>query len=334
MEALARAFEVSPRTLANWKRLDPDAPAARPGPRGASEEELERVRDLVREELATQGWDAGEGAVHAALPELSLWRVRQALRELKAERRRRVRVQRESERKSTRVRLRDAVWAIDATQLGRDASGRAVLAEVVRDVASTRTIGLSIGRAATERDVVMLLHQTARRRGRLPLVLMSDNAKAYVSGVVEAWLARRGVVHLRSLPRTPQHNAAVEHGMRELKEASGLGRGVCVSRGEAVVRLERARDQLDGARRRVTRGGRTAREHDALTPSWEARIDRWSFYDDTACAIREAVLRCRNTRDRRRAERDAILRVLESYRAIEMTRGGAASWGSIAEGNT
>ena len=67
-----------------------------------------------------------------------------------------------------RVMLRDAVWSMAATHLGREPSGRQVQDEVVREVASTRTIGVSVGRPATGEDVVALLERIRRERGTAP----------------------------------------------------------------------------------------------------------------------------------------------------------------------
>lgn len=87
--------------------------------------------------------------------------MRRALAELKAEHQVRLRAIRERERTSIHVLTGDAVWALDATHLLRDELGEALQAEVLRDVASTRTIGLSIGPPATQADVIGLLERTA-----------------------------------------------------------------------------------------------------------------------------------------------------------------------------
>ena len=68
---------------------------------------------------------------------------------------------------------------MDATHLGRNPTGRAVQAEVLRDVASTRTIGISAGPEATAMEVMLLLDLTTAARGSPPLVLITDNGGAY-----------------------------------------------------------------------------------------------------------------------------------------------------------
>ena len=60
------------------------------------------------------------------------------------------------------VRARDAVWAMDATHLGRDAHGGAVQAEVVREAACARTIGLWVGPPASGQEVVRILEDDSQ----------------------------------------------------------------------------------------------------------------------------------------------------------------------------
>jgi len=180
--------------------------------------------------MGRQGRTVGERPVAQALQgQVSLWEVRSALRRWKA--RDRVRENRQSaqRRVSVRVRCRDAIWAQDATHLGRDPDGRAVQAEVLRDLASTRTLALSVGPPATSDEVVALLERAVQARGCAPLVWLTDNAAVYHAPVVAAWCRAHGVVHLRTLPYTPQHNAHCEHGHGELEQEAELGKGAVIA---------------------------------------------------------------------------------------------------------
>src|SRR5262245_875925 len=137
---------------------------------------------------------------------------------------RRVQKRLERERVSATVLMRDVVWCLDATFLGR-ANGKSMWGEVVKDVATSGFLAVSVGPAATAKDVIALLERLRKERGGLPLVLVTDNGPAYRSRELAVYLHAMGVVHLFNLPRTPQHNACAERGMREIKETTPLGAG-------------------------------------------------------------------------------------------------------------
>ena len=76
-------------------------------------------------------------------------------------------------------------------------------------------------------------------------------------------------------------------------------------------------DQLvgPGARRGPRQGSSSA-------PSWYGLVDRGSFYAAACSAIRQAVPGACTLRERRKAERMAILAVAASFGLVEITRGG------------
>jgi len=284
---------------------------------------LAEARGLVLGELERQGWAAGEGPIHRALDgALALARVRFALRELKAERRAAHRRDTESRRVTITANARDVLWSADATFVGRTPKGCAVQVEVVRDVASTCTLDITIGEAATGENVVRYLERLAEERGTAPLVFVTDNGPQYQSRAVADWCEARGVLQLFSRPHTPQHNPWAEHGMRELKEDACIDKGDVVLDNDTVLaRLEQARERLDGARLRATRGWRTARDVDQELPHWREITTRCTFQSEVACGIRLAVLKSDLGRESRRAVREAILGALERTGAITRTRG-------------
>jgi len=324
------------RSLRNWKALDPAEPVASPGRPATSRSVLDEARGLVREQLELQGWETGEEPIWRALGgRLPRARIRRVLCELKAARRKRAQEHREHARVSVKVLARDTLWSMDATHLGRNQHGAAVQAEVLREVASTRTVGISVGPAATGEEVVRLLEQTARERNGYPLVLMTDNGGAYQSEVLHGWCCEHGVLHLFSLPRTPQHNGPSENGMYGLKLGAYLGKGVIVlDNEEARARLEATRDRIDQHRLRRTRGWKTAVEADRAIPHWSEFVTRRGVLEKAACALDEALLHCTGRRARRRAEREAILGTLQYFSVIQRTRGGRPWTAHIAESET
>ena len=134
------------------------------------------------------------------------------------------------------------------------------------------------------------------------------------------------VVALRNVPHVSRHNAWVERGHRTLKEVSGLGRGVILhGRAEAAARAARAVAAVNERRPVALRGMRTPAAVDAATPRWYATVERRAFYETACRAIGEAVQGCTNDRERRKAEREAVLSVLEDFALNSRTRGGAPS---------
>lgn len=188
-------------------------------------------------------------------------------------------------------------------------------------LASTRTIGVAIGPAATGADVVRLLEETAVERLGAPLVLLSDNGPAYACAKVAAWWASRRVLHIFSLPRTPQHNAASEHGMRELKEEARPGARSPLD-GPGGRRAALGHRPYDGYRLRASRGWRTAVEDDLQRPHRASVVSRGQVLKLASYQIAEALLQYDHARARRRAVREAILGTLEHFALIQRTRGG------------
>jgi transposase InsO family protein len=308
------------KTLRNWERAAP----RRPGRPPRSQEERDRAALLVEEALE-QGRGTGIATItHAlagAVPERLVREVLPAIK-LRARRRREGRLA--ACRVHVHVRARDALWSLDQTHVGRDRAHRACLARVVRDVATTRTIALAVGRAARGADVVALLERARVKRGCAPLALAIDNGPENVNADVDAWCAVHGVTLLRNLPHTPQHNAWIERGHRDLKEATGLGKGVVIGDLGRTERLLRdAAATIDENRLRPSRGWRTARALDAELPRGYAVVPRETFR--AACARRKTdyLQSAPDGRAKRMAERRAVLDVLEDFELIHRTRGGA-----------
>ena len=245
------------------------------------------------------------------------------MRDLKSERSKRKRAHREAARVSVTVNARDALWAIDATHLGRDECGGEVQAEIVRELASTRTIDFGVGPPANSEDVIRLLDRCVELRGTAPLVLLSDNGPPYIADLLAQWCRAHKVIHLLNLPYTPQHNGACEHGMRDLKWGAGLGKGALVLDTElAREALEQSRDRVDGNRLRATRGWKTAVGADQRSPPWWTLLDREELYREITCAIENALLNSTGKRAQRVATRAAILDTLQHFSVITRTRGG------------
>ena len=139
---MARLLGVTPRTVRRWKAARVRRARGRPAKRPER-----RAVWAVARAWRRMGRSAGWRPVHAALAAVSRRHVQLVVGALK--RRRRARAERRRERLRTRLLAagRDVLWSLDATHLGRDATGRVVEGQAVREVATTRTLALSAGGA-------------------------------------------------------------------------------------------------------------------------------------------------------------------------------------------
>ena len=318
---LAGLLGVTSRTLRSWERRDVSAvgPGRPPHTGAARWRALRAVSRQWRVDGHTTGWRE----VDHQLPGEPTRLVQESVRRLKARRRQRVERHRRALRVRVEVLTRDVLWSQDGTHLGR-CQGRAVTAEVLKDVGTMRTLDLAVWPRATRSGDVIAMLEELSQSSRLPLVWSTDNGSCYCSVEVEAWLAEHQVVHLRSLPHTPQHNAWVERCHGELKAEAELGAGVRLdSVAEAERRILAARERLDAHRLRARLGARTAAAVDRSPAPWDGVLDRRAFHEAVCCARAAAVLGITDARARRPAEREATWKVLESYGLVKRTRGGA-----------
>lgn len=311
---------VSVRTLHDWEHKDPGRLGRPPTPARACRAAYRAVlRDWKR-----QGRGAGWRPVAAALGgRVSTYRVQSSLREGKKRWRRRKEGHAQRQRTSVAVHARDAIWSIDAAQLGYGPDGP-VQGQAVRDPASRATPAVWAGASPTADDVIAVLDEARAVRGTLPLVATMDNGPPYRSRKVRDYLAQHRVVPLYNLPRTPQHNAFVERAIGELRQDSGLcAQSLLPDAKTAAGWWRESATRLDEERLRATLGYRTAAQADSMLPRAPDRVDRDRFYEEACCARRHAVLGCKSVRARRRAERNSICATLENFDLITRTRGGA-----------
>ena len=331
----AREVHVSDSWLRTLRRRE--TKQRFPGPAGRPripDEERARVRALVAAERKIQGsakgWRDIFQALRAAHPGISRMIVEKELAALKLQDRTEERKAKEAAREGLEVLGRDTIWGEDTTHAGRDETGKEIAVEHVRDRATLHTVALTAGPPPTAEDVVALLRRSALERGGWPLLLQVDPASIYASGIVRRELEAQRVVILRSRVHTPTDNPATEHAHREVKDESGLGKGVVLTGpAEAQGRLERARHVLDDGCRRISRGGYTASALDQMVPRGDAHVDRDGFYAAACAAVREAVRGLEQPRAVRKAERDAIIKTLCEFGLARVHRGPRPRAGSI-----
>lgn len=230
----------------------------------------------------------------------------------------------------TEVLASNVIWTQDSTHLGR-IGFQARQAEVLKDRGPLRTVGLSVGRNATGRDVIDLFEAMKHVRG-LPLVAAMDNGPIYVCDEVVEYFQRERMVLLRSRTYTPQDNGAAEVGIGELKAVAGLGKGVQLqTTADTAAKLLAACETLDRNRPRVSKGYRTAMQLDYEMPRWYGRVYRDDFYRQAQNAMQSAAQDGMTARERRHAEREAIYSTLESFGLVKRTRGGRSTRPVIPE---
>lgn len=319
-QPLAQRLGVSERTLRNWEKETSRAqkPLGRPAipPSKRFQAKLKVARELHR-----QGWTGWRPVLKRLGPVVSTRLVQESVRALKQRRLLRRRRWLEEKRVHVEAMSPNVLWAQDATHLGR-MGRKAVLAEVIKDRATLGYVAIAVGEAAKAEEVLRILEMSKSSCG-LPLVWATDNGSAYRDERVQEYLKREKVVHLFSRPHLPQDNGAAEKGIRELKEAAGLGKGVWFSGFEqAAQKLSRSWKSLDSGRLRASKGYRTADQLRKELPPWKTKISREAFYGQACEAMKKGVKGGGTHRQKRQAERQAVYQTLEKFQLVKRTRGG------------
>jgi transposase InsO family protein len=317
---ISSQLQVSERTLVNWVRgaIQVARQLGRPA-RSASE----RFRALlaVRRQVKALGWSVGwrpiEYRLHGKVPTRL---VQESLSRLKARHRKRLREKAEKNRVSVKVLAKDVIWSQDAAHIGR-VEEESLLAEVIKDRATLGYEGLAVGPSSTAEDILAMLEWQKIEQG-LPLVWSTDNGSAYKNEKLADYLRREKVIHLISRPRTPQDNGAAERGICELKAESGLGKGIRLHDArEAASCLAKTWVMLD-SRPRASKGYQNAVQLENSLAKGPELVDRAVFYTEACRNIEKAVQGGETSREKRKAERQAIFETLEKNRLINIVRGG------------
>lgn len=323
VKRIAQSLGVTPRTLENWVHASTRPTPRRVGRPGPTAEERRAAQWAVAG-LARMDRRVSCRCVRALLQDRFRTRVLdEATRQWKQHGVRKVQRRIAIRRVKITVHAPDVIWGMDGSHMGRTPESAPVECQATRDRCSRRTLGLALGRPACGRDVVHILQAIIQRTGRRPLVFASDNGSNFTSEEVEAYLKEQQIVHLRNVPHTPQHNAASERGLGELKEISGLGKGVVIEDlRAAALRLQSAWHVLDHHHARPALGGQTAEECYQAGPQGVTMPDRELFYRSVCDAQEAAVAAAPNARARRIAMREATFATLERFTLITRTRGG------------
>lgn len=320
MEEVAKRLQVSKRTLRSWKakaKKDCDKRSGRPS---YSNREHRRALIMVARELHKQGYP-GSPAIACALKDVVPLRlIRLYVGKINLRRRKKLRETRELNRVSIIVKASNVIWSQDGTHLGRK-DCKAVEAQVIKDRASQKVLCVSTGKSADSVKIVSILENLKKSR-EVPLVWMTDNGPCYVNKDVENYVKKEKIIHLRSMPRVPEHNGSAERTMCELKTASLLGKKTVVhDQSDAHEVLVKNVIRINEHRKRETLGFKTSHEVDEELKNKIDHVDREALYEEY-CRGRELLRIMKKGRELKLCEREMVMCLLEKYELIKRTRGG------------
>ena len=127
---------------------------------------------------------------------------------------------------------------------------------------------------------------------------------------MENFLDKNYIVHLKNLPRVPQHNGSCENAVREFKDQ-------LIENLSAEVALKK----LNECRKRQSLNWQTSVEFTQSNYKPYSEEERMKFYDNAKDKIKNAVFGIKSARDKRKIEREEILKTMEAFSLITITRG-------------
>lgn len=320
MEEVAKRLEVSKRTLRSWKLKAKKDCNKRSGRPSYTIKEHRRALILVARELRKQGHPGSPAIACALKNKVSLRLVRLYVGKINLRRRKILREARELNRVAVVVKASNVIWSQDGTHLGR-MGRKPVEAQLIKDCASKKVICVSTGKSADSVNIVSIFESIKHNR-EMPLVWMTDNGSCYVNKEVESYMRNEQIIHLRSLPRVPEHNGVAERMMCELKKASLLGkRTVLYDQKLAHEKLVECVQKINLNRKRTTLGFKTSSEVDDEFSNKLLLFDRQSFYEEY-CKQKEQLLKTKKGHQLKLYEREMVMCLLEKYELIKRTRGG------------
>lgn len=295
---IARALDVSERTLLNWKRS-----YTSPKKRGRRPKAVSLPEQLaIAREWKRQGYPGSRPVIEATGVRARV--ARETIAALKARRKKRA----AQIRKRVQVRLKVqqplAFAVMDGASLTK---GDDYI--IYRDRATLSIEAKACNDHLNASHTVALLDEL-KAQARLPMVIGTDNGSPFCAGIVQDYLRENKVIHLRSLPRVPQHNGSAENAVMEFKELLSYG-----------MNPVEACKTLNQSRLRMTLNWKTSSELSNAANAVDPE-SRQAFYETARSRVNEAVLGTKSGYALRKAEREAILQTMEDFELITRTRGG------------
>lgn len=301
-QIVAEALAVSSRTLRAWKTTVRQQRANKTqGRKKVAISFKEKL--VVTREWHRQGYP-GSRPVIKALPLLRVRVVREVISELKTRRRKRAEKMKLQMRSSVQVKQAGSVLTMDGASLRKG-----VDYIVHRDRGSLSVKATKCDGHLSSDDTLGVLNNL-EEQNRLPLVLCTDNGSPFCAEVVEDFLGKKYIVHLKNLPRVPQHNGSCENAVKEFKELLAHK-----SNTESTVIT------LNKNRKRSKLNWQTSQEFEEknlISCTEETRI---IFYQETKRRIKSALIGINSAYKKRKIEREEILKTMQDFSLISITRG-------------
>lgn len=303
VQEVANMLDVQRRTLNNWKKVVKTSPKKIGRPPCTERIKFQSLLKVGREwkKQGCPGWRPVQKALGSKVPTRL---VQTHVAKLKFLKRKKESVKIAARCLSVKVCYKNTYWSQDGAKY------RSKKYQIIKDRASLNVLTVNESSSENGDDVITKLEAARVTRG-LPLVLSTDNGSNYTSKTVEIYLKKNHVIHLKSLPRTPQHNGSVECAIREIKEAAA-------NNGHS---LERAAALINKNRLRASFLFKSAAEIDDKMIDGYSVVDRQIFYNKCQQNIKKLCAGAENSRSKRLLERKAIIDTLEQFELIKINRG-------------
>ena len=239
-----------------------------------------------------------------ALPQIRVRAIREIISKLKSRRKKRRAIIKVKVRTSIRVHHPGTVTSLDGATVNKDTNYL-----IKRDRASLNIEIQECESHLKSLDTIKLLEKL-KSENRLPFVLCTDNGSQLCAVVVKDFLDKNYIVHLKNLPHVPEHNGACEIAVREFKD-------VLIENCDVATTIR----SLNENRKRKTLNWQTASEFDNENFKPITTQERIKFYETTKTNISEATFGIQNAKEKRKLEREAIFKTMESFDLITITRG-------------
>src|SRR3989338_7828773 len=304
IQEVANLLNVNRRTLSNWKK-EATGKQKRIGRPSHSDSAKFRVLIKVGREWKKQACPGWRPVKYALGKEVPTRLLQLQIKKLKFLKRKHQNQNLRKNRLSVKVKYKNVYWSQDGAHLKQRKY------QVIKDRASLVNIAVKQTTKDNSEEVIASI-EAAKKNRKLPLVLSTDNGSNYISKEFEIYLSENKIIHLRSLPRTPQHNGAVEGAIREIKEAALIN----------DCSLEVAAEIINKNRLRASFLFKTSMEIDETISEVYPELKRDAFYEKCKQELKKSCAETKKGRSKRMIERKVILETLEQFDLIEINRGG------------
>lgn len=295
----AQLLGVTTRSIRNWKTdVKLDKKVGRKKIKITLKEKI-----VIAKEWKRQGYP-GTRPVIKSLSQLRIRAVREVIGQLKQRRQKRYYKVKTKVRTSIKVYHAGTVGSMDGTSIKR---GNDFV--VYRDRGSLKINAEKCESNLRSIDTIKVLDAVKAQR-QLPFVLCTDNGSPFCAGNIEDYLSKNYIIQLKNLPHVPQHNGACERAVREFKEVFIENLDP-----EKTIKI------LNNNRLRPSLSWQTSNEFEKNNYRIFELADRIKFYENTKEKIYEATENIKSRKEKRKKEREAILKNMELYGLIKINRG-------------